>query len=55
MQFLGRENGKVLAQIEPCLRAEHGIGAGARAVGLELAVFEDVSQQIEVLSHLGEI
>jgi hypothetical protein len=33
------------------LRAEHGIRAGAGAVGLEFAVIEDVPQQIEVLNH----
>ena len=30
------------------------IRARAGAVGLELAVFEDVPQQIEVLNHRGE-
>jgi len=29
------------------LRAEHGVSARAGAVGLELAVFEDVAQQVE--------
>jgi hypothetical protein len=36
------------------LRAEQGISAGAGAVGLELAVFEDMPEQIEVLNHLGK-
>jgi hypothetical protein len=36
------------------LRAENGKRARAGAVGLELAVFEDVPQQIEVLNHCGK-
>jgi hypothetical protein len=36
------------------LRAEHGERARAGAVGLELAVFEHVPQQIEVLNHRGK-
>ena len=54
VKFFRCENGKILAQIKPRLRAEHGIRAGAGAVGLELAVFEDVPQQIEVLNHRGK-
>lgn len=54
MQFFGRENWKTVPQIKPRLCAEHGIGARAGAVGLELAVFEHVPQQIEVLSHRRE-
>ena len=41
-------------QIEPRLRAEHGIRAGAGAVGLEFSVFQNVPQQIKVLNHRGE-
>jgi hypothetical protein len=47
------EQRKTSRKSEPDLRAKHGIRAGARAVGLELAVFEDVPQQIEVLNHRG--
>ena len=55
VQLFGGEHGKIVAQIKPRLRAEHGISAGAGAVGLELAVFEHVPQQIEVLNHRGKI
>jgi hypothetical protein len=51
MQLLRRKRGEILAQIEPRLRAENGKRARARAVGLELAVIEDVPEQIEVLNH----
>ena len=54
MDFLGREQREIVSQVKPRLSAKHGIRAGARAVGLELAVFEDVPQQIEVLNHRGE-
>ena len=54
MGFLGREQREIVAQIEPRLRAEHGIRAGAGAVGLEFSVLQDVPQQIEVLNHRGE-
>jgi hypothetical protein len=36
------------------LRAENGKRARAGAVGLELAVIEDVPEQIEVLNHRGK-
>ena len=52
--FFVVSSGKTLAQVEPRLRAEHGIRAGAGAVGLEFAVFQDVPQQIEVLNHRGK-
>ena len=52
--FLVVSSGKLFAQIEPRLRAEHGIRARAGAVGLEFSVFENVPQQIEVLNHRGE-
>ena len=51
MQFLRGENGEIFAQIKPRLRAENGISARARAVGLEFSVVKDVAQQIEILSH----
>ena len=54
MQLFCRENGEIFPQIEPSLCAENGKRARAGAVGLELAVFEDVPQQIEVLNHRGE-
>ena len=54
MQFLGCECGEIFAQIKPHLRAENGKRARARAVGLELAVIEDVPEQIEVLNHRGK-
>jgi hypothetical protein len=53
VDFLGREQWKFFSQIKPRLRAKHGIRAGAGAVGLELAVFKDMPQQIEVLNHRG--
>jgi hypothetical protein len=54
VDFLGREQREIISQIEACLGAKHGIRAGARAVGLELSMFEDMPQQIEVLNHRGE-
>jgi hypothetical protein len=36
------------------LRSEQRIRAGAGTVGLELAVFVDVPEQIEVLNHRGK-
>jgi hypothetical protein len=54
MGFLGRDERKAVAQRKAHLCAEDGIGAGAGAVGLELAVFEDVPEQIEVLNHRGK-
>jgi hypothetical protein len=54
VQFFRGEQRKILLQWESRLRAEHGIRAGARAVGLEFAMFEDVPQQIEVLNHRGK-
>ena len=41
VQLLRGEHGKTLAQIKPRLRAKHRIRAGAGAVGLEFAVFQD--------------
>ena len=55
VQLFCRQRGKTLAQIKPRLRAEHGECARAGAVSLELAVFEDVPQQIEVLNHRRKI
>jgi hypothetical protein len=54
MGFLGGDERKVLTQRKPHLRAENGKGACASAVSLELSVFEDVPQQIEVLNHRGK-
>ena len=55
VQLLGGEQREtVRANRKPRLRAEHGKRAGAGAVGLELAVFQDVPQQIEVLNHRGK-
>jgi len=52
MDLLRREQREIVSQVEPRLRAEHGIRAGARAVGLGFSVFKDVPQQIEVLESL---
>ena len=49
--FLVVSSGKPVAQIEPRLRAEHGVGAGAGAVGLELALFEHEPEEIEVFDR----
>jgi hypothetical protein len=54
VDFLGGEQREIFPQIKPRLRAEHGIGTGAGAVGLGFSVFQNVSQQIEVLNHRGE-
>jgi hypothetical protein len=54
MDLLRREQREIVSQVESRLRAEHGIGAGAGAVGLELSVLQNLSQQIEVLNHRGE-
>ena len=53
MDFLGREQREIISQVKPRLCAEHGIRAGARAVGLELSVLQNLPQQIEVLNHRG--
>ena len=55
VRLLGGQERKTFAQIKPHLCAEDGIGAGAGAVGLELSVFEDVLEQIEILNHCGKI
>jgi hypothetical protein len=54
VDLLRSEQRKIFPQIESHLRAENGKRAGARAVSLELAVFEDVPEQIEVLNHRGK-
>ena len=54
MDLLRREQREIFSQVEPCLRAEHGIRAGAGAIGLGFSVLQNVSQQIEVLNHRGE-
>jgi hypothetical protein len=54
VDLLGREQWEIFPQIKPRLRPKHGIRAGARAVGLELSVLQNVPQQIEVLNHRGE-
>ena len=54
MQFLRGEQRKRVAQRTPDLRAENGKRARARAVALELPVFKDMPQQIEVLNHRGK-
>ena len=51
VDLFGGEQRKRIAQRTPDLRAEQGIGAGARAVRFELPVVEDVPEQIEVLNH----
>ena len=51
MDFLGGEQRETVSQIEPGLRAEDGTRAGAGAVSLELAVFQHMPQQIEILDH----
>ena len=45
---------KRFAQRTADLRAENGKRARAGAVGLELTVFKDVPEQIEVLNHRGK-
>jgi hypothetical protein len=45
---------KRFAQRTADLRAENGKRARAGAVGLELSVFADVPEQIEVLNHRGK-
>ena len=54
MDLLRREQREIFPQIKPRLRPEYGKRAGARAVGLELSVLQNLSQQIEVLNHRGE-
>jgi hypothetical protein len=51
--FCGQQR-KGIAQRATDLRAEHGIGAGARAVGLEFSVSANMAQQIEVWNHCGK-
>ena len=49
--FLVVSSGKPSAQREARLRAEHGIRAGAGAVGLETAPLQNMLQEFQVLSH----
>ena len=53
VNLLGREQRKAIGQRIARLRAEHGIRARAGAVGLELAVLQNVAEQIEILNHAG--
>jgi hypothetical protein len=54
VDLLRGEQRKRIAQRTADLRAENGKRACAGAVGLELPVFEDVPEQIEVLNHRGK-
>src|SRR6266576_3452015 len=54
MQLLRREQREIILQGKARLRAEDGIRAGTRAVGLELSVLQNVSQQLKILDHAGE-
>src|ERR1017187_5204138 len=54
MNLLRCDQRKSAGQTVARLRAENGIRARAGAVGLELSVFEDVPQQIEILNHRGK-
>ena len=51
MQFLGRDAGKPIAEIEAGLGAKDGIRARAGAIGFENAFVSDESEQIQVLAH----
>src|SRR5690606_4283673 len=51
VQLLGGDQGEALAQVEAHLPAEHAAGAGAGAVGLVGAMFQDMCQQLQVLLH----
>src|SRR6202012_2167326 len=53
VDFLGGEQRERVAQGTADLCTKEGIGAGAGAVRLKLSVFQDVPQQIEILSHRG--
>ena len=57
MQLLGGQAGKPVSQVESLLGAEYGIGSGSRAIAPELAVFDYVLEQVEVLLHaiVGEL
>ena len=46
MQFLGGKDWKLVPQIKPRLRAEDGISARSRPVGLELALLNDQAEQV---------
>ena len=54
VDFLCRDERETVLQWKTHLRAEDGIRAGAGAVGLGFSVFQDMSQQIEVLNHREE-
>src|SRR5690606_23322528 len=51
VELLGGDQRKAFAEVEAHLPAEHAAGAGAGAVGLFGAVFEDVAEEVEVLAH----
>ena len=54
VQLLGRHQRKPVGERIARLRAEHGIRAGAGAIGLEPAFLEHEAEQLMVLVH-GEL
>ena len=52
MQLLGGDEWEPFAQREARLRAEHGVSARARAVGLELSLIEHEPEQLMILKHV---
>ena len=55
VDFLGGQQRKTIGKRTTHLRAEQRIRARARAVGFEFSMLHDVSEQIEILDHCGEI
>ncbi len=55
MQFLGGENRKSVGEWKPGLGAENREGAGAGAVGLEPALFEDETEELVVLDNAATV
>ena len=49
--FLGRDQGKSGTQVKTHLMTKYAVGACARSIGFESAVFSNMAHQIEVLLH----
>jgi len=54
VELLGGQQRKTPGERKAGLRAEHGVGARAGAVGLEFAPLKHEAKQVEVLSHRGK-
>ena len=51
MQLLGGDERKALAQVKPHLIAENRAGSGSGAIGLNLAIAQDLGEKFEIAMH----